>query len=247
MSFLRTFEKRDLWAKDPALIGLWGGRELLSGTRIDHVSAMEISAFYACVRIISETVASLPCILYRRIDETGKNRAPDYPLFRILRRRPNEFQSAMEFFELMQSWVLTWGNAFAWIQRNGGGQIQNLWPMAPDRVRIQLLDSRVWYFWTPPNETREIIFSSDEVLHVKGLGDWIVGYSPVDRFRETLGLCKAEEEYRARFFKNDARPGAVVEYPGQLSDTAYQRYKQDWQETYSGLGNIFKIAFLEGW
>src|SRR5262245_47176597 len=109
MSFLRTFEKRDLWAKDPALIGLWGGRDTASGARIDHIGAMEISSFYACVRIISETVASLPCILYRRLEDQGKTRAPDHPLFRILRRRPNGFQSAMEFFELMQSWVLTWG------------------------------------------------------------------------------------------------------------------------------------------
>src|SRR5262245_4000633 len=69
MSFLKTFELRDLWAKDPALIGLWGGREVTTGTRVDHNSAMEISSFYACVRIISETVASLPCILYRRIDD----------------------------------------------------------------------------------------------------------------------------------------------------------------------------------
>src|SRR5262245_1582655 len=256
MAFLKTFERRDLWAKDPALVGLWG-RENISGTRVDHTSAMEISSFYACVRIISETVASLPCILYRRIDEQGKNRAPEHPLFPILRRRANEFHSAMEFFELMQSWVLTWGNGFAWIQRNGGGEIVNLWPMQPDRMKIKLMNGRLWYYWTPPPSwfaelgndpslLREITLRDDEVLHVKGLGDWIIGYSPVDRFRETLGLCKAEEEYRARFFRNDARPGAVVEYPGQLSDTAYQRYKQDWQETYAGLGNKFKVAFLEG-
>src|SRR5262245_21538771 len=140
MGFLKTFEKRDLWAKDPALIGLWGGREVTAGTRVDHTSAMEISSFSDRVGCISGTVSSLPCILYRRLDETGKNRAPDHPLFRILRRRPNEFQSAMEFFELMQSWVLTWGNAFAWIQRNGGGQVMELWPMQPDRMKIKLIN-----------------------------------------------------------------------------------------------------------
>src|SRR5262245_48416316 len=115
MPFLKTFERRDLWAKDPALVGLWG-RENITGTRVDHTSAMEISSFYACVSIISETLASLPCILYQRIGDQGKIRALQHSLFPILRRRPNEFQSAMEFFELMQSWILTWGNAFAWVQ-----------------------------------------------------------------------------------------------------------------------------------
>jgi HK97 family phage portal protein len=81
---------------------------------------------------------------------------------------------------------------------------------------------------------------------MRGLsGDGIIGYCPVDLMREALGLAKIEEEYRARFFKNDARPGAVVEYPGQLSETAYQRYKADWTEAYAGIGNKFRIAFLE--
>lgn len=250
MSFLdalmerRATSQTGLKLNDPALIELFGGRETISGADITPKSALSISPWYACVRILSETIASLPMITYKRL-EKGRQRAADHPVYKLLHDRPNPFMTAMEFTESRQGNLLGWGNAFAEIERDGAGRVTALWPIPPDRVKIQVMPDRLWYYVRHDSGPEQQI-RGDDMLHVRGLSsDGIIGYGIVDLMREALGLTKIEEEYRSRFFKNDARPGGIIEYPGTLSDPAYQRYKADWQETYGGIGNKFRLGFLE--
>jgi len=112
-------------------------------------------------------------------------------------------------------------------------------------LEVKPEQNRIWYFYYEEDGS-QIQLPMESVLHLRGLScDGILGYCVVDLMREALGLAKAEEEYRARFFRNDARPGAIVEYPGKMSDDAYKRFKNDWQDTYGGLGNKYKLGFLE--
>jgi HK97 family phage portal protein len=238
---------RDVTANDPALkamLASWGG-ESIAGANITPENSLKISGWYAGVKILSECVASLPLLTYRRTGEQGKERARNHPVYRLLREKPNEYMTPFELIETSMAHLICWGNAFSIISRDGRGAVTSLWPIAPSRVRMQLTADRIWYYYSNP-EGREVQIAQDNMLHLRGLAsDGLIGYSPVDLMREALGLAKIEEEYRARFFKNDARPSAVVEYPGKLSEPAYQRFKNDWQATYAGMANSHKIGFLE--
>lgn len=229
---------------DPALIELFGGRTTVAGAHITPKNALNITGWYAGVRILSETIASLPFITYERLDR-GKRRAVNHPVYRLLHDRPNPRMTAVEFIEALQGHLLGWGNAFAEIQRDGGGRVVGLWPLPPDRVRIQVTPTRLWYY-VQVNNGPEVQFRQEDILHIRGLSsDGILGYGVVDLMRESLGLAKVEEEYRARFFANDGRPSGIIEYPGKMDDVTYQRYKNDWQQLYGGIQNKFRIGFLE--
>lgn len=231
---------------DPALMDWFGGRETIAGANITPKTALSISPWYACVRILAETIASQPFITYRRRTEGGRERATDHPVYRLLHDAPNPFMTAMEFIESRQAHLLGWGNAFAEIEWSKAGRPVALWPLPPDHIRIQVMPDQLWYYVRPPDGGPEIQLRQEQMLHVRGLSsDGVIGYGVVDLLRESLGLTQVEQEYRARFFKNDARPGGIIEYPGMLSDDAYRRYKQDWQEVYGGIGNKFRLAFLE--
>lgn len=235
---------------DPALRDLFsGGYQSVAGANITPESALRLSAWNAGVQIISGAIASLPLITYRRL-ERGRSRAVNHPVYRVLHDQPNPWMTPTEYFENGQAHILGWGNHFSLIERDGGGAVVALWPLAPDRVQMQVASSfgRIWYFhYAEVGGVQRV--AMEDMLHVRGLArphDYSVwGYSPVDLAREALGLAKVEEEYRSRFFKNDARPGAIVEYPIGMSKDAYDRFKADWRETYAGLGNKFKIGFLE--
>ncbi len=232
---------------DPALVEyLTGGRKTAAGVAITEANALRVVAVYICVSIISESVASLPHFVYERLANGGKERATRHPLYTILHDRWNPFMTAFEAKETMQAHLLTWGNAFAEIERNGAGQVVNLWPWRPDRVRMEIIENEVWYFYRTFDGTEEGPFSSRQILHLRGLGnDGLVGYSVISFQREMLGLAKASEEYRARFFANDGRPGGVLQHPAKLSDAAYQRLQHDWRTRHEGMSNRGRVAILE--
>ena len=232
--------------RDPASKLFFGGFETVGGAHVTPENSLRISGWYSCVRIISSNIAKTPLITYRRL-EVGKERAINHPCYRVLHDQPNPWMTPMEYFKACQAHLLGWGNSFSMVERDGAGRVVALWPLHPTRVRMQIVteQGRIWYYYRQENGSEQQL-AMEDVLHVRGLSsDGILGYSPVDLMREAIGLAKIEEEYRARFFKNDGRPGGIVEYPGQMSEDGYRRFKADWQETYTGLGNKFKIGFLE--
>lgn len=245
--FKSLFEGRDMSLRDPALKAYydsWGGGESVAGPLVTENNALKIGAVLACVRIIAEAIASLPLLLYRRTDG-GKERASDHPLYGILHDRPNPFMTSFEFREALQGHLLLWGNAFAEIERDGAGRVAALWPLPPNKMRLQEYNRRLYYYVTL-DDGGELQLRDDQVLHVRGLSsDGRIGYSPIALARETLGLTKAEEEYRARFFRNDGNPGGVLEHPGELTTEAQNRLRAQWAEKYSGVQNKFKPAILE--
>lgn len=229
---------------DPALKALFGGEVTASGQVINERNALKISAVYSCVNSIAQTVATMPFLTYRRLEGGGKSRAENHPVFRLLKTRPNGFMTSVSLRQTMEAHVLLWGNAFAFIERDQAGRVMNLWPWHPSRVRIQWKDGRLWYYYTPPGGG-EIQFPQESVLHIRNLSDdGIVGYSVISLHRESLGLCQASVEYRARFFKNDARPGGVLRHPGTLSDQAFSRLKEDFSAARLG-ENRRTFAILE--
>lgn len=216
-----------------------------AGIGVTPDSAMTSSAVYACVRILSETVASLPLVMYRRQDR-GKTRAPEHPLYRLLHDQPNDFMTALELRETLQAHLALWGNAYAQLDYNGAGQVTGIFPLRPDKMqRIETQGGqRVYHYQTPSGQV--IPLNGARIWHLRGLGsDGLFGYSPIQLMRNSVGLSMATEKYGAKFFGNGARPGGVLEHPGKLSDASANRLRSSWNEMHMGLDNSHKVAILE--
>lgn len=220
-----------------------GGDNTEAGVRIDEWSALNNSVVFACVRILSETLASVPCHVYERHDR-GKNRASDHPLYFILHSQFNPEVSAFSGFETMQGHLSTWGNAYAEIEWSKDGQVKNLWLLRPDRTYPERSNGKIVY--RTIINSKGFVLPKHRVFHVAALGfDGLVGYSPIDLARQSIGLSAGAEKYGSKFFANNARPGGYLRHPGKLSESAQERMVKSWESRHSGLDNVNRLAVLE--
>ena len=222
-----------------------------SGKRVNERSAMQMTAVYACVRILSEAIAGLPLHLYRYTDNGGKEKAIDNSLYFLLHDEPNKEMTSFAFRETLMTHLLLWGNAYAQIIRNGRGEILALYPLMPDRMNVDRDDKgQIYYEYrtssddAPINKQATVKLKPYDVLHISGLGfDGLVGYSPIAMAKNAIGLAIAAEEYGSKFYANGAAPSGVLEHPGILKDPS--KVRESWTQTFGGSANSHKVAVLE--
>ena len=222
-----------------------------SGKVVTERSAMQMTAVYACVRILSEAIAGLPLHLYRYKEDGGKEKAIDHPLYQLLHDEPNPEMSSFVFRETLMTHLLLWGNAYAQIIRNGKGEIVALYPLMPNKMTVSRdEDGQLYYTYQksqdelPKDGGYTVTLHPSDVLHIPGLGfDGLVGYSPIAMAKNAIGLAIATEEYGSKFFANGAAPSGVLEHPGTIKDPS--RVRESWQQTFGGSANSNKIAVLE--
>lgn len=222
-----------------------------AGKRVSERSAMQMTAVYSCVRILSEAIASLPLHVYRYTDTGGKEKATDLPLYRLLHDEPNKEMTSFCFRETLMTHLLLWGNAYAQIIRNGRGEVLELYPLMPNRMSVDRDDKgRLYYEYNLSNDDAPTMKGTTvrlqprDVLHIPGLGfDGLVGYSPIAMAKNAIGIGIACEEYGAKFFANGANPSGVLEHPGTLKDPG--RLRDSWTATFGGSQNANKVAVLE--
>ena len=222
-----------------------------AGKAVTERSAMQMTAVYACVRILSEAVAGLPLHLYQYNEDGGKSKALEHPLYRLLHDEPNPEMSSFVFRETLMTHLLLWGNAYAQVIRNGKGEIVALYPLMPNKMTVSRDDKgQLYYAYQISQEeaikskNQEVILKPSDVLHIPGLGfDGLVGYSPIAMAKNAIGLAIATEEYGSKFFSNGAAPSGVLEHPGTLKDPA--KVRESWQSTFGGSANSNKVAVLE--
>lgn len=235
-------EWRSLYGADPYFASF----AALRGGAVTAETAESVSAVYACVQAISETVASLPLILYRRTDDGGRERAPEHPLYEVLHGRPNAWQSALEFREQLQSHVLLRGNAFAEIRFGYDGQVRELLPLHPDRVTVLQLESGRLAYDVADRNGRRRRMVQDEILHLKHRADnGVIGKSPIQAARETVHLARAEREHGIATFSNGTRLSGILKYPGKLNEEQRQLIRNSWNTQHAGGENSGKTAILE--
>ena len=246
--FSRLLEKRntsDLKNPKQWLIDALVGRKAISGVYVTEETSLKFMAVYAAVRIISETIASLPLRVYRRLSNGGKEKAPNHQLYRILHDSPNPEMTAFTYRETVMAHLLGWGNSYSEMVKNGYGEILELWPLLPSRMRVERAGGVLIYHYTLPNGT-EIIIPRDYILHIPALGyDGRIGYSPIRMAQEAIGMGLALEEFGARFFTNATNIGGVAEHPGQLGKQAHENLEKSLQEKYEGLGKSHRLLILE--
>ncbi len=213
-----------------------------SGKTVNERTAMQTTAVYACVRILAETIASLPLHTYKYTDK-GKEKAVEHPLYYLLHNEPNPEMTSFVFRETLMSHLLLWGNAYAQIIRDGRGNVLALYPLMPDQMAVdRTTRGDIYYIYTKEGQAYPL--RSDEVLHIPGLGfDGLIGYSPIAMAKNAIGMAIATEEYGSKLFANGANPGGVLEHPGIVKDPG--RIRDSWNSVYQGSSNAHRVAVLE--
>lgn len=223
-----------------------------AGKPVNEHTAMQMTAVYSCVRILSETLAGLPLHVYRYNDSGGKEKYLKHPLYKLLHDEPNPEMTSFAFRETLMSHLLLWGNAYAQIIRNARGEVIAIYPLMPNKMTVDR-DSkgRLFYLYSRTSDDAptlgddsQVYLAPSEVLHIPGLGfDGLIGYSPIAMAKNAVGLAIATEEYGAKFFANGAAPGGVLEHPGTIKDP--QKVKESWNAAYQGPKNAHRVAVLE--
>lgn len=213
-----------------------------SGKRVNEKTAMTMSAVYSCVRVLSETLASLPLHVYENT-EVGSKKATQHSLYNLLHNEPNSEMTSFIFRETLMTHLLLWGNAYAQIIRNDKGEVLGLYPLMPDKMSVDRdEDNRIYYQYLTSSGER-VTLSSQDVLHIPGLGfDGLVGYSPIAMAKNAIGMSIAAEEYGAKFFSNGATPSGILEHPGTVKNA--ESLRESWTRGFSG-NNSHKVAILE--
>ena len=206
-----------------------------AGIRVTADTAFNVSAIYASIRIISETVAQIPLIVYRRMPNGGKERATNHPLFDLLHSQPNPWQSSFEWREMMTGHLALRGNAYNEIIPGPRGAVDQLIPLNPDRIKIEQLETgRLVYEFTPVNGPKRRL-NQDDVFHIRGLSsDGIMGISPISLMRESIGLALATEKYGAGLFTSDGAIRGILKHPGQLGPEGRKNLKKSFSKDAAG-------------
>lgn len=185
-----------------------------SPVEVNEDSAMQLSAVWACVRLLSETVASLPVNVYRKTDK-GRELAPDHWLSLLMARKPNRYQTKVEFFETLMLNLALHGNAYAKITKVGG-QIRSLLPLMAAQIETKLLaDGSVVHLYHADGNVD--VLSSESVWHVKLYGNGIVGKSPLAFGRNMFGIAQAAEQSVGKIYANGGKPSGVLSFDRLLT------------------------------
>lgn len=247
MFLSRVFQSSTSTLKDPSdelVEVLTGGNSTYSGQRVTADSALRVAAVYACVRVLADTMAALPFNLYRRTDH-GREIAREHPLHLILHTLPNEEMTAMDLRVQIMASLLLRGNSFNEVYRTRAGSVGEVIPLPADKIRVsRSARTKRLVFELHDGDVR--VIPNKRMWRVAGLGtNGIIGLSPVGLMRESIGIAMATEEHAARMFSNGAKPGGILEHPGQLSPDAQKLLIESWNQAYQGTKNVNKVAVLQ--
>lgn len=220
--------------------------EWLTGKKdLSEEKALTLSAVFKCVQAISFSIAMLPVHIYKK-DEDGKHKDPDHHLHLLLHTRPNKLMAAFNFYQVLLTHVLLWGNFYCEVTWNKAGGISGLWPLHPGRMHLERKNNIVKYTYTTDNG-KTINFPSWKILHIKGFSlDGLIGLSVIELHRYTLENAFSIEESGKAFFDNGMNSGTVLQYPGRLRDNdSIHNLQESFSKQYAGLKNHHKPIVLE--
>ncbi|MEV8015637.1 phage portal protein [Streptomyces sp. NPDC086554] len=232
---------------------LYGFDVASSGQRVTPHEALQVSAVFGCVRLLSETIATLPVTTFSKRGGVRREiKSPDWIEY------PNAEPGGMGRIDILSQTVLSLllqGNAFLAV-RWQGPNIVGLDVLDPTKIHVHMVQlepngvrRKVFEAFDVDDDGNEVLlgwFTPRDVLHIPGMmlpGEF-VGCSPITYARESIGLALASQKYGSKFFANGAMPGAVVEVPGTMSDEGLSRAREAWRAANSGVDNAHRVALL---
>ena len=235
----------------PALLDLILRGETPSLSSVSADTAMRLSTVYACIKVLSETVSTLPCHLYKLSDDrTTKTHLYTDTLHTLVQRAPNDWQTASEWLQQQMVNLCLRGNSYNYIVRAGSSRrVVAIHPLPVDAVSITVqAQNRIEYSVTvgEKGQTRSEIFQPEEILHFKTMSmDGIRGLSPISYQGALLGGSIEARNHANNVFANGSTPRGVLMVDATLSDEAYTNLKDSWSANHGGTGNSSKVALLE--
>lgn len=215
-----------------------------SGQTVTPDSAMQLAAVWACVRLISETVATMPLMLYRTDADGSRTIAADDPLYPLLHQSPNADNTAVEFWEGVTLALCLWGNAYA-KKEMSGGRVVALTPLSADRMNVVRTPSGALEYRY--NDRRERgVYREDEIFHVRGFGgSGDMGLSPISFARQSLGTAMATDQFAGTMFANGARPSGILTVDQILTAGQREQLRENIVEPFVGAENAGGLMVLE--
>lgn len=217
-----------------------------SGLYIGPENAMRNMTTLSCIRVLSESVAMLPCHVTRNLNGV-KQSASETRIYTVLKDRPNEYQTSFQFYETIMQHLLLRGNFYGYITRNADGRIQEILPIHPDNVEVKLFEDWSTEYSVKLGKGGKQIVPRNRILHIAGLqkpGE-VCGQSVISYARDAIGFAAAAERHGNKFFANGARPGSILKHPGQMSADAIERLRGQFEELHAGVNNHFRTMILE--
>ncbi|MFJ8446842.1 phage portal protein [[Kitasatospora] papulosa] len=230
------------------------GRSTSAGVSVSPDRALQVAAVFSSVRLLAETGSMLPTGVFQR---SGNTRLPamEHPLAPLLTYQANPQLPAGEFWAQVLGWMLTRGNAAAYIERNNGGRPVGLWPVSWPNVetrRVKDTGELVYQVtvdddeWAPIREDGGLV-RAENLLHFRSFGvGGTEGLSPIGMARQSIGTGWAATSYIGSFFQRDASPGGTISVPGKLTDGQFERLLRQWNDNHEGLDNTHRIGVMEG-
>lgn len=262
---MKFFAPKNDWnmRSDQSWWGYVGGQNTPAGVRVNEDIAMTCSAWFCGLRIISETMAMLPCQLVRHSGNRVIEQAEDHPLYSMLLDQPNREQDSMCWFDMQTAFMPSWGNCYSEIQRNSVGRIVALWPIHPSRIPLQNVrrngtDPSSWdeieagqpgelVYWVNNDDGSKTPIPASDMLHVPGVlsQNGITGQSIVKWGAQSLGIIIATERHAGAFFRNGATSNMAIKSPKIVGKDVADRLRHQWQQTFAGVDNHYKTLLLE--
>lgn len=219
----------------------------IRGQHVTADSALQLSAVYACVRVLTDTISTLPFNLLRTGPDGSKTHLTNHWLYRLFAKRPNDYMNPMEYMEVMVGHLVLRGNAFSLIESNARGEVTDLHPIHPDLVSIEMLGNTNWRYRVKNLDGTHSVYTRGDIFHVKGLSpNGVMGYNPIELARKMLSIGISAQDYGMRYFENDASPsGGWIEHPTSFKDKETRdKFREAWQAQQGG-SNKGKVAILE--
>ena len=207
----------------------------------DSDKALTLTSVWNAIRLLSESVSSLPITVYRKENNGDKVEDVNNRIYNLIKFKPNNFQNKITFFEYIMYSVLTDGNSYVQIVRDNSANPVQLIPLNPDYVNIFIKDNELFYQMDGGS-----VLDSADVLHIKLISDdGIEGLSPIDQCAKAINWSLSMEEFGSTFFKNGAKPSSVLSTDRALSETAIERLKNSFNSSYAKLKSSNSTIILE--
>ena len=215
-----------------------------SGRSINRRTAMQLTAVFGCIRVLTESVGMLPCHLFEQKGDR-KEKAVDHAIYKLLAVKPNDYMTPQELWELLIACLCLKGNFYGYKVKTLG-KVSEILPLDPDCVEPKL-DSN----WKPVykvtfKDGSQDVLTQDEIWHVRIFTlDGLTGLSPISYARQAISLGLDTEEFGGNLFKNGAVGSGVLSTDQQLTDDAFERLRKDFESKYQGMKNMHKPLILE--
>lgn len=238
------------------LIAALGGQKTYAGKHVTVQNSLTLIPVFRAISLRAGAVGALPLEVYKRTSEGKALVSPTSRPWQLLHDKPNEYMTAVECWKMVEAHLSGWGNAFLWKERGPDGRVANLWPISPRRVQVGRSNNGRpaflvnTYAPTPPgqdyvNYGAAVAADDSDLLHIRGLGeDGLIGYSPIQYARQTLGAMMAQQEYEGRSWANDGTPGVTLIHPNKLTPEGVDRLRALWDARHRGSSKARTTAVL---